>query len=86
MTTTKTTTPLIKVIVAGLVFVGSVLGTDVYIKSIVTQMIQDEFRYHYGSVLFYGQKGDLKKVWSHYLHAATWAQRYEVITRRGGKR
>ena len=81
MTPTTTKKTLIRVIVAGLIFAGSFFGTGLYLKSIVTQLILNEFHYHFRTAQFYTTKDDPAKFLSHYLHAAIWAQRYEKITK-----
>ncbi|MEE9214685.1 MAG: hypothetical protein V3U54_07800 [Thermodesulfobacteriota bacterium] len=77
---------ILRILLIAGIFAGSFFGTSLYIKSMLTQTIHNEFRYHIGSARFYATKQELLKFISHYLHAVTWAQRYEEITRRGGKR
>ena len=80
------TKTIIRVIIVGLIFAGSFLGTEMYIKSIVTKLILNEFRYHFGAAQFYTIKGLPEKVLPHYLHGLMWAQRYETIINYKGRK
>lgn len=70
---------MLKVAIIVSIFAGSFFGVSLYVKKMVTQIINNEFKYHMGSAKLYASKQDLPKFMSHYLHAVTWARRYEKI-------